>query len=183
MALFLITNYLLYFLKDTFDSFRIGPIDLREEGRAAQVLAIAVSLFGALGAVIGARVVDKAGSRRMVLASGFVIATVLVPFALAREFYWLILLAVPFGIGSGLRASADTALATMTLTDLRESGAQMGLWSSSQTAVQVLVGVAGAGIGALNAAREGSGYQAVIWFSGALFLLSTLAVVRVRAAR
>lgn len=182
-AAYLVTNYILFFLQDMFPSYRLFSWDLNNANTGVMVLALTVSLAASLGAVFAVRIADAWGRKRLVYLSTAIIVTVLVPFALTRDFTLLWLMAWPFGVGQGIRASVDWAMAADILPQKEESGAQMGLWSSSQTAVQVLVGGSGAVIQQLNGRAMGLGYMTAIWTAGGLFLVGSWLVRHVRGSR
>jgi MFS family permease len=166
-----------------FPSYRLFSWDLNNANTGVMVLALTVSLAASLGAVFAVRIADAWGRKRLVYLSTAIIVTVLVPFALTRDFTLLWLMAWPFGVGQGIRASVDWAMAADILPQKEESGAQMGLWSSSQTAVQVLVGGSGAVIQQLNGRAMGLGYMTAIWTAGGLFLVGSWLVRHVRGSR
>jgi Na+/melibiose symporter-like transporter len=182
-AAYLVTNYILYYLQDMFPEYWLGPWNLHNANTSVMALALTVSVAGSLGAAFAVKVADSWGRKRLVYLSTAMIVTVLVPFALTRDYTVLWLLAWPFGVGQGIRGSVDWAMAADVLPQKEESGGQMGLWSSSQTAVQILVGGSGAMIQHLNGHAMGLGYMAAIFTAGGLFLTGSLLVQRIRGSR
>ncbi|MCW5937898.1 MAG: MFS transporter [Fimbriimonadaceae bacterium] len=181
-AAFLVTNYMLNYLKDMFPSFRLFGIDLGDAGRGLQLLGLTLSIGASVGALIAVRLADTVGRKRLVYISGWVISLMTVPFALARDYTAIWAMAIVLGVGSGVRGAVDWAMAADIVPDKDEAGGQMGLWSSSQTAVQILVGGAGAVIQHLNEQNMGVGYVSAIWLAGLLFLVGTFLVQKVRGS-
>lgn len=183
LAFALVTNYLVNYLADAFPSYRVFAFDAGGPAGAANVLALTVSLVGAGGALAAGRLADSWGRKRVVYLSAALVLTALGPLALTRDLSLLWLLCFPFGFGFGLYASADWALAADIIPDKARAGAQMGLWTSSLTSVQVVAGAAGAGVDALNRVAPLTGYVALFWTAGGLFLAGTLLVRLVRGSR
>ncbi|MCC6402948.1 MAG: MFS transporter [Fimbriimonadaceae bacterium] len=183
LAFSLVTNYLVNYLTDEFTSFRVFSYDAKTPAGAANVLAVTVSLFGAFGAVIAGSLADKIGRKRVIYLSAVLVMGALGPLALARDLTLLWLLALPFGVGFGLYSSADWALASDVIPHLDRAGSQMGLWTSSLTSVQLVVGAAGFLVDGLNRVQPGAGYTAMFWTAGVLFLIGTVLVRCVRGSR
>lgn len=183
LAFALVTNYLVNYLTDGFASYRALGFDAGSAAGAANVLALTVSLVGAGGALAAGRLADRWGRKRVIYLSAALVLTALGPLALTRDFGLLWLLCFPFGFGFGLYASADWALASDVIPDKSRSGAQMGLWTSSLTSVQVVAGAAGSMVDGLNRVRPLFGYQALFWTAGGLFLAGTVLVRMVRGSR
>lgn len=183
LAFALVTNYLVNYLADGFRSFRAFGLDAGSPAGAANALALTVSLVGAGGALAAGRLADLWGRKRVIYVSAALVLTALGPLALTRDFGLLWLLCLPFGFGFGLYASADWALAADVIPDKARAGAQMGLWTSSLTSVQIVAGAGGALVDGLNRVRPLLGYQALFWLAGGLFLAGTYLVRMVRGSR
>lgn len=174
LAFALISNYILYYLTDMFRSYKLLGIDFQDARSATFLIGVTVSATAVVGAVVSAKVSDKVGVKKMISIAGVVVFAILVPFALARNFDIFWGLAVPFGVALGMYVSCDWALASDVLPDKDRAGAQMGVWVSALTVVQIFVGQAGRGIDALNRVSMGLGYVTVIWLGGFLFVAGTL---------
>lgn len=183
LAFSLVTNYLVNYLTDEFVSFKVFAYDAKTPAGAANVLAVTVSLFGALGALVAGHLADRIGRKRVIYASAVLVLGALWPLALTRDLTLLWLLALPFGVGFGLYSSADWAMASDVVPHLDRAGSQMGLWTSSLTSIQVVTGAAGFLVDGLNRTNPGTGYTAVFWAAGVLFLAGTVLVRFVRGTR
>lgn len=183
LAFTMIANYLLYYLKDMFASYKFLQLDLKDAQTTTIFLAMTMSLLGIIGALVAAKFTDSWGRKPLIYLSGSVIGAVLVPFALTRDVTTLVALTVPFGIALGVYVSADWALATDVLPDKQEAGTQMGVWSMSVTSVQIIAGVAGPLVDWGNRLGRGFGYLGLIWTAGAIFVLSTVLIRKVKTAK
>ena len=183
LAFTMIANYLLFYLNDMFQSFKIFSWDLGDAKTATIVLGMLMSLLGVLGAVIAAKLADHWGRKPLIYLSSAIISAVLIPFALTRDLTTVFLLVIPFGIAFGLYVSADWALATDVIPDKNESGTQMGVWSMSVTSVQIVAGAVGPIIDYGNRLQMGYGYMGLIWTAGILFVLSAVLIKKIQASR
>lgn len=183
LAFALVTNYLVNYLTDEYSSFRVFFYDAKTPAGAANILAVTVAMFGAVGALWAGRLADRIGRKRVIYLSAVLVLGALGPLALTRDLTLIWLLALPFGVGFGLYSSADWALASDVIPHLDRAGSQMGLWTSSLTSVQLVVGAAGFLVDGLNRVRPGTGYTAMFWMAGALFLLGTVLIRLVRGSR
>lgn len=182
---YLISNYLLFYLTDAFDSYKIFSFDLGTPGQTAQILALTISLSGALGSMVSARLSDRLGRKPLIYVAGVLIATALVPFAFLQQLTLTWVLALVFGFGYGIYLSADWALVSDVLPNKDRAGTEMGVWQSSVASVQIFAGMAGTAIDALNRQNPGAfqGYTAAILASAVLFFLSSILVRQVRGSR
>ncbi|ARU40036.1 hypothetical protein CCB80_02345 [Armatimonadetes bacterium Uphvl-Ar1] len=179
-----VTGYALYFLQDMLLVYRLFTIELGGPSMAAQVLALTISFAGILGAVMSARVADKTGRKPLLILSAGVLATALFPVAFLRDFTPIWGCVFLFGIGLGIYQSSDWAVASDVLPNPDRAATEMGAWQSSETSVQILVGlVMGPVIDGLNRVGMGYGYMAMVFVACSLFLISMVAVRAIRSAR
>jgi MFS family permease len=196
LAFYLVQPYLQNYLRDVIVDFRLFGFDLgsaraeveadrtKAAARATAVLALSISLFGAVGAAFSSRLADRFGRKPLLYASGAVMFVALVPFALVRDYAYLVLLGGLFGLGYGTRVSAEWALVSDVLPDAgEEAGKNMGLWQMSQSSVQILAGGAGALIDAANRHRFALGYTGAFIMAAVFFVMSTYLVRFVRGSR
>lgn len=150
----------------------------------ANILAISISLAGIVGAGFSARVADRSGRKPLLISSAAILAAGLLPIAVLREYTQIWICVLVFGIGLGIYQANDWAIASDVLPTRDRAATEMGAWQSSETAVQILVGlIMGPVIDGLNAVRPGAGYVAMVLTASSLFLLSILLVPRIQSAR
>jgi MFS family permease len=191
LGFYLVQPYLQNYLRDVVRDFAfLGSVDsgsaekrASAPGMATAVLALAISLSGAIGALVAARLSDRIGRKRVVYGSGIIMFVALVPFALSTNYLAILALGMFFGLGYGARLSAEWALVSDVLPDAEEAGKDMGVWQMSQSSVQILAGGAGAVIDSLNRGRMGAGYTASFILAAVLFVISTVLVKLVRGSR
>ncbi len=189
LGFYLVQPYLKFYLADVIKSFslfgiRIGdPNNVNEAAsKAALIIALAISLTGALGALWAMKFSDQLGRKKTIYISGTIMAVVLVPFALVRSFDAIFWLAVFFGFGYGAYLSADWALASDVMPSKDDNGKDMGVWSSSVTSVQIIAGGMGSVITMLNNQVAGRGYVVSILTAAVAFMAGTVLVRQVKGS-
>lgn len=180
LAFYLVQPYLLFFLADQVGVFELFGFQLADAETAAVVLVLTISLSGAAASVYAARVADRLGRKKLILASGAIIGLALFPLAVMTSYQAIWYLGIVFGVGYGLYLSADWALVSDILPDSGSYGADMGVWQSSIVSVQVFAGLFGIVITYLNRIQPGSGYTATIWLSAVIFMISALMILKVK---
>ena len=189
LGFYLVVEFLQYFMDAAYKDFNLFGWSVPGEGHgdkaatATLLLALTLALTGALGAGFSSRRSDRWGRKRTIYASGVIVFCSLVPFAFTRDLTQAFFLAVVFGVGYGLYLSADWALVSDIVPNKDAAGSDMGVWQMSISSVQLVSGLAGWGIGALNARSAHSGYMSAIVLAGCLFLLSTVLVKQVKGSR
>lgn len=173
------------YLEDMFTSWKLFSIDLKSPTMAANVLALTISLSGVLGSVVSARISDRTGRKPLLVVASLAMAAFLVPIGLFPQFSLVWTFVFLFGIGNGLYAAADWALASDVLPSTGQAATQMGAWQSSETAVQIPAGIVmGWLIDTLNRSMGfGTGYQAMVWTAAVLFAASSFIVRGIRGAK
>jgi MFS family permease len=194
LGFYLIYNYLKYFLSDRvgdfhFFSFDIAPIgDGSEKAvqsaafQAVFVLLLLISLIGCVSAVVGGKLADKVGRKRVIYWSGAMMTLPLIPFTLFPNFTAIVLLSIPFAIGYGAYQSADWALASDVMPDAGTMAKDMGLWQSSISAPQIFSGAAGRVVDFGNRAGPGFGYTYTFLFATLAFALGIILIRKVRGS-
>jgi MFS family permease len=150
---------------------------------AAALLAVVISLFGAVGALLAARLSDPIGKKAVVFASGILMLVMLLPFAFSRDFTQILVMGMVFGIGYGARLSAEWAMAGDVIPSAADAGKDMGIWTMSNSSVQILAGGSGVFIDQLNRQTMGVGYTVAFLVAAVLFGTSALLVQKVKGSR
>ncbi len=172
------------YLSDMYSEWKLFGINLGDAEMAAIVLALGISFAGIVGSIIAAKLADKTGRKPLLIWSAILIAFSLFPISFAREFTPILLLVLAFGIGNGIYVAADWALISDVLPNPDKAATEMGVWQSSETAVQVPAGIImGFLIDLLNRQTFGLGYQFMIWTAASLFFVSIFLVKGIKGAR
>ncbi|HWP31973.1 MAG TPA: MFS transporter [Fimbriimonadales bacterium] len=193
LGFYLISIYLLYFLIDRVRDYKIlgwtiaDPAHLGSKEEAAKItmfmLALSISFMGGIGALIGGKLTDTIGRKRVIMISGLIMAATIPPFIFYPHFGLLVSLAVVFGVAYGMNQSAEWALASDVMPNREELAKDMGLWQSSIATPQVLTGVSGMLLDWGNRLADGFGYQLIFLLSACAFLLGTVLVRKIRRSR
>jgi len=181
-----VTAYALNFLKDMLPAYTLFGNDLKDAKSSANILALTISFAGIFGALFSARLADRVGRKPLLIAAAIILSLSLAPVAFLREFTPIWVCVFLFGVGNGIFQSNDWAIASDVLPNREKAATQMGAWQSSETSVQVLVGlIMGQLIDSLNRQfpGEGRGYQAMVIISSTLFLVSILALRSIKSAK
>lgn len=188
LGFYIILTFLRNYLADgvrVFDLFGfhiVGKDGAPDPFKATIVLALIISLAGAISAVAGGPLADRIGRKRVVVASGWIMFVTLVPFALVPNYQVIALLSPFFGIGYGAYLSATWALATDILPSKEDAGKDMGIWQMSVATPQILAGVVGALIDLGNRQRMGAGYSFAFLLASFAFLLGCVLVKKVKGS-
>jgi MFS family permease len=181
LGFYLVLTYLRYFFVDVVRDFHFFGLDLapidpaagdRQEAirqaatRAVFEVALLISLVGAISSVLGGRLADRVGRKKVVYVAGALMSSVLPPFILVPQFTIIVFLAVIFGIGYGAYQSADWALVADVMPSKEDLAKDMGVWQASVATPQILSGAVGTLVDAGNAYRPGFGYTYTFLFAG-----------------
>jgi len=146
-------------------------LDLHQPLAAVGLLTITLTVSSGLSTVVSGYVLNKLGTGPVVMISGFLTGLALLGFSLAPAFGWLLLLAVPLGLGAG---AVDAGLNHFVAAHYssRHMNWLHGCWGIGATLGPFIMGAALAGAG------WQSGYQtiALLQLSLALVLLLSLSL-------
>jgi MFS family permease len=194
VGFYLIYHYLRYFLADSVESYALFGFEIADKGagtedevksaafQAVFLLAMVISLFGALGAIGGGRLADRIGRKKTVIVSGAMMAIPVLPFVFVRDFSWIAVLAIPFAIGYGAYQASDWALAADVMSQKGALATDMGIWQSCVTAPQIVSGGFGVIVTAGNRANMGLGYSMAFGLAALAFAVAVLFVSRIRGS-
>jgi MFS family permease len=183
LGFYLVVTYLKFYLGDVVESYSLfGLVKIEDPGMATNVLALTLSLVGAIGADVAGRRADVLGRKRTIYVSGVIMFCALVPAALIADFSAIWVLASIFAFGYGGYLSADWALVADVLPNAEDLGKDMGVWSMSITSVQLLTGMAGWAIDQINGVQFGWGYRSAFLIASIAFLLSAVLVRKIRGS-
>jgi MFS family permease len=182
LGFYLVTLFMINYLTDTIKVFDLFVFSIGEPKNATIVLALIMSLMGALSSLYSGRLADRIGRKRVITRAGWIMFATLVPFALI-PIYWIILaLAVVFGIGYGMYLSASWALVADVLPNPENTAKDMGIWQMSVALPQVFTGMAGRLVDFGNGIHMGYGYSLAFLVSSIAFLFGCLLVNRVKGS-
>lgn len=180
---YLILLYVSNYLHDRVGKLLLFGLDLKEPKNGALAAALAISLSGAIGSGIAARLTDTLGRKKLIGICGWVMGAALVPFALIPNFTLIFCVALVFGLAYGIYLSASYALAADVLPNPDDAAKDMGIWQASVSTPQILTGAVGLLVDAGNRLGPGQGYTVAFLLSSAAFLTGCLLVQKVQASR
>lgn len=183
LGFYLLTLYARNYLDSRVKVFQLFGVTLKSALEAAIVVALIISLSGAVSAIVAGKRADRIGRKKVIVASGWVMFAALVPFALIPNYQVIAALAAVFGAGYGAYLSASWALAADVLPSEEDSGKDMGIWQASVSTPQIISGLVGLLVDAINRGTPGMGYTAAFLLSAMAFLTGSLLVTRVRGSR
>jgi hypothetical protein len=170
-----IQGFAQYFLKDV--------LGIPNAPAATGKLMMVVGIFTVLSALPSGWLSDKFGRKTLVGWSGILAAIGTFLLFFAHDMSMVTLCGVIIGLATGIFMTVNWALGT-DLVPTVEAGLYLGVSNLAGAGA----GIVGSGIGGpmadfFNAYRQGSGYLVIFGIYGALFLLSTLTLVKVRTER
>lgn len=183
LGFYLVVTYLKFYLGDVVRDFSLfGIVTLADSGMATNVLALTLSLVGALGAYAAGKRSDVVGRKRTIYVAGLIMFFSLVPAALIPSYGAVWVLTSVFAFGYGTYLSADWALVADVLPNKQELGKDMGVWSMSVTSVQLLTGLSGLAIDGINRIQFGWGYKSAFLLASVSFLASSVLVRKIKGS-
>ena len=151
--------------------------------QAAIAVVLLMSISGAAVSVAAGRWVDTIGRRKVTIWSGWAMFVTLIPFALVPRFDVILIVGLLFGAAYGVYMASSVALVADVLPDAESSGKDMGIWQASVSSPQIVSGLCGVLVDAVNRQRTGLGYMVVFLISAGAFLVGCQLVRRVRGSR
>ncbi len=145
------------------------------------VLLAVVALFLVPSALGGGYLADRVGRKRLVGIAGIIAAVGTLVLLFATNIPLVLVSGCIIGLGTGTFMASNWALGT-DLAPKQEAGRYLGISNLAGAGA----GIVGAGIGGpmadfFNGFTPGLGYTVIFAIYGALFVLSTLSLTRVRA--
>jgi MFS family permease len=179
MGMFSVYTFFVYFLTDI--------VHLKDAEQTGSRLLGVAAIIGMPFALIAGRLSDRWGRKRIVQATGALMAA-------TCGFYGLIsyhpswpasiAIAILFGIGSCAYQAVDWALALDILPDLDTAGKDMGVWHSALVLPQVIAPfVTGVTLNAIKPISLEYGYMSAFLIAALWFTLGTVFVGRIRSVR
>jgi len=183
---YLILIYMRFYLQDkVLDTSGMPREDVGSYvlGKAV-ILSVIISITGAIAAVVAGKLADRLGRKKIIVASGIIMFAAIVPFALVPNYQLMQALAVVFGIGYGSYLSSDWALVSDILQSEGDSAKDMGLWQMSVATPQVVSGLLGMAITAINAATapQYMGYTVAFLIAAFGFLFGSTLIRKVQGS-
>ena len=184
LGFYIITNYAVNYMKDVIKVFSIpGLVTLGDPMQAAIAVVLLMSISGAAVSVAAGRWVDTIGRRKVTIWSGWAMFITLIPFALLPRFDVILIVGLLFGAAYGVYMASSVALVADVLPDAESSGKDMGIWQASVSSPQIVSGLCGVLVDAVNRQRTGLGYMVVFLISAGAFLVGCQLVRRVKGSR
>ncbi len=181
MGIWAIGFFLLYYYQDVIQVQRTAGID---PSTAVLYFLVIVMFTAAFTSLIGGKLSDHFGRKRLVYLSGGLMTAVALVFIFFQTFPGSLIAAACYGIGYGAYTSVDWALVTDVLPSADQYGKDMGLWSAMGILPQVFGVIAGAAV--LNFFRNFPnhlGYTILFCLTVLFFLLGTILIRQVKGAR
>ena len=170
-----VQGFALYYLSDV--------LGIPNAATMTTVLLAVVGVF-LIGSALGSGILsDRVGRKRLVGLAGLVAAGGTLLLLLARDISLVVVAGSIIGLGAGTFMATNWALGT-DLAPPKEAGRYLGISNLAGAGA----GIVGTGIGGpmadfFNALRPGLGYLVILALYGVLFVLSSLALTRVRGVR
>jgi len=171
LGFYIITNYAVNYMKDVIKTFEIpGIVTLKDPMQAAIAVVLLMSLSGAAISVSAGRWVDTIGRKKVTIWSGWAMFATLVPFALIPRFDAILVIGTLFGAAYGVYMASSVALVADVLPNAEASAKDMGIWQASVSSPQIVSGLCGVIVDAVNHQRTGFGYTVAFLLSATSFL-------------
>jgi MFS family permease len=169
-----IQTFLLYFIEDV-----VGLSNpAQATGNITAILGVAI-----LAVVFPAGyLADRIGRKRLLIASGIGATIGGFLFPSARTMIELLIYGGLIGVSAGIFISAGWALAT-DLVPREEAGRYLGISNLATAGGSAAARLGGPIIDLFNASQPGLGYTVVFAANGVLFLIATLAVLKIQEKR
>src|SRR5688572_23232043 len=166
---YLVVLYMINYLTDQVKVFDLFIFSVSQPKEATIILALVMSLMGALSSVYAGKLADRIGRKKVIIYAGWIMFVTLIPFSLIPIYWVVVALAVLFGIGYGAYLSASWALVSDVLPNPEDTAKDMGIWQISVASPQILTGLAGAMVDFGNRIRMGYGYSLAFFVASFAF--------------
>jgi len=180
---YLVVLYMINYLTDQVKVFDLFVFSVSQPKEATIILALVISLMGALSSVYAGKLADRIGRKKVIIYAGWIMFVTLIPFSLIPIYWIVVVLAVLFGIGYGAYLSASWALVSDVLPNPEDTAKDMGIWQISVASPQILTGLAGAVVDFGNRIRMGYGYSLAFFIASFAFLFGCTLVKRVQGSK
>lgn len=184
LGFYLIINYLALYLAARVGQYNLFGIVVADKAdKAVFVLALLISLLAAIGSIIGGKISDSVGRKRVIYVSGTMMTILLPPFAFFPNFTMIAFLAIFFGMAYGAYETAGWAIVSDVLPDRKTLAKDMGIWQSSIATPQIFSGFAGVVVDWGNKNwGDGKGYTFIFLFASVSYFFSTVLVRKIRGS-
>jgi len=185
LGLYTVQGFLLFYLRDVVGSYTLFGAEIAKEAEGAVSVVLAAILLGAVASTfVAGALSDRVGRKRVVYASGGLMALVAGALVVSGSFAAALALGLAFGVGYGAYIAVDWALGCDVLPSKADAARYLGVWSIATTLPQlVAVPIAGPLLDRCEAVRPGLGYAAIFGIALVYFVVSTILISRVRGAR
>jgi MFS family permease len=187
---YIVQEFLQYYLKDVIGPpFRVFGTAVASNAEGAVALVVLMIMVGAtVSSLIAGALSDRLGRKRLIYLSGGLMVVPGAFLIMSHNFTLVTLLGIAFGLGFGVFASTDWALATDVLPSADDYAKDMGIWHIATVLPRVVaVPVAGPVLDVFN--RLGPawgypslGYTVIFSMSMAYVMVGTALVSRIKGA-
>lgn len=189
MGLWMVQEYLQYYVVDV-----VGVPDKKAVTVVAAIMTVSL-LCATVTGMLGGRVSDRIGRKRVVYAANAVIAAACVAFLFSHSYAQTLVVAAVFGLGFGAYYSVDWALGCDVLPNVVDAGKDMAVWHIAfvlpQSIAQPLSGtILGAFLRGVEHTADGdiphyfaAGYTVIFSLAAFFLLLGAVLLRNVRGVR
>jgi MFS family permease len=161
---YIVQEFLQYYLKDVIGPpFRVFGTAVASNAEGAVALVVLMIMVGAtVSSLIAGALSDRLGRKRLIYLSGGLMVVPGAFLIMSHDFTVATLLGLAFGLGFGVFASADWALATDVLPSADDYAKDMGIWHIATVLPRVVaVPVAGPILDVFNRLGPAWGYPSL----------------------
>jgi MFS family permease len=161
---YIVQEFLQYYLKDVIGPpFRVFGTAVASNAEGAVALVVLMIMVGAtVSSLIAGALSDRLGRKRLIYLSGGLMVVPGAFLIMSHNFTVATLLGLAFGLGFGVFASADWALATDVLPSADDYAKDMGIWHIATVLPRVVaVPVAGPILDVFNRLGPAWGYPSL----------------------
>jgi len=177
LGIYTIQTFLQYYMRDA--------VGVAHPEQATTNFLIIVALTSLVSAFTAGWLSDRFGRKRLVYASGFMMALVGVVFVVTHSFVLVMAAGALFGLGYGAYQSVDWALVADVLPSDEHFARDMGVWNVALSLPQVIAPVLGGPLidAFTHAGNPVLGYQVLFSMSIVYCIIGTLTVRFIRGIR